>query len=275
MTAQEQQLIDSLVERIRNTPAADKDDEADRYLHQQLSSAPDALYVLAQTVLVQQYGLQNAQQQIADLQAQLQQAQQQPKKSGSFLSHLLGTDEPPQQPQAPPYQPVNTGYSAPPPPPTGYAPAPYGYGAPSYGSGSGGGFLRGALQTAAGVAAGEMFFQGMEGLFHGFGGGGYGYGGRPEVVENNYYNDDRPHEAESHAANTGDGNFYNPDNDASRDLSPDIEDRRGFADTGDNNTDDSGGTFDDGSGNDGSGFDDSGSFDDGGGDFGGGDDSSF
>ena len=271
MTPQEQQLIDGLVDRIRNTPATDKDVDADRYLHQQLDSAPDALYVLAQTVLVQQYGLENAQRQIADLRQQLQQAQAQPKKSGSFLSHLLGTDEQQQPTPQQQYQPVNQGYTPPPPPPPGYAPV--GYGQPvGYGPAGGGGFLRGALQTAAGVAAGEMFFQGMEGLFHGFGGGG-GYGRPTEVIENNYYGDDRP---EHHAADTSDsGSFYNPDNDASRQgLSPDIEDRRGFADTSDNTSDNDNNSegFDDGGGFDSS---DSG-YDDGGGDFGsGGDDSSF
>ena len=297
MTPQEQQLIDGLVQRIRSTPAAQKDDEADSYLHQQLDSAPDALYVLAQTVLVQQYGLQNAQTQlqqanarIQSLEAQLGQAQQQAaapsKKSGSFLSHLLGTDEPepPRAPAPSGFQPVNTGYATPPPAP------PYGYPAAGYATqpagvpvSGGGGFLRGALQTAAGVAAGEMFFQGMEGLFHGFGGGGYG-GGRPEVIENNYYNDDRG-EHEHRADSSDSGNFYNPSDDASRQgLSPDIEDRRGFADTSTDDTtadntdygtdDDSSQAFDDGGGfGDSGGMDDNGGMDDGGG-FGG-DDNSF
>jgi hypothetical protein len=253
MTPQEQQLIDGLVERIRNTPAAGKDDDADRYLHQSLDTVPDALYVLAQTVLVQQYGLENAksqlaqaQEQINDLQGQLDRAHaQQPQKSGSFLSHLLGTDNPPQQP--PPYQPVNTGY----PPQQPYGAPVYTqpvYSQPvGYGMG-GGGFLRGALQTAAGVAAGEMMFQGMESLFHGFG-AGHEYGGGGEILNNNYYGDEgREHHAE---ASTGsDSGFYNPSDDASRDN---------FAD--DNNS------------NDDAGYDDSGSFDDTGSS--GGDDSSF
>ena len=55
------------------------------------------------------------------------------------------------------------------------------------------------MQTAAGVAAGALAFEGIESLMHGFGqSAGYsqglgGFGGRderPEVI-NNYYGDDR------------------------------------------------------------------------------------
>jgi hypothetical protein len=232
MTPQEQEMIDGLVERIRNTQVNDKDLAAEQHLQQGLAGYPDAVYVLAQTVLVQQYGLQQAQQQIQALQSQLDQLRQQqatvPANGGSFLSHLFGSapqQPPPQQNYGPgysasqvPYQPVNNP-SYPPPayPPPSYAASypvytqPMGYGAPSSG-----GFLRGAMQTAAGVAAGEMMFEGMESLFHGFG-GGYG-GGRPgETVVNNYYGEGNEHGAMTH----DDDSFYNPANDASRQDSTD------------------------------------------------------
>lgn len=63
------------------------------------------------------------------------------------------------------------------------------------------GFLRGAAQTAAGVAAGTLAVQGIESLFshhEGFGGGGSGlfggggvggYSPGETVIENNYYGD--------------------------------------------------------------------------------------
>lgn len=322
MTPQEQQLIDGLIQRIRSTPATDKDDEADRYLHQQLDPVPDVLYVLAQTALVQQYGLQNAQQQLAATQQQLQalkleldkarsSATQQPEpvqRSGSFLGHLFGTDAAPSQP-APQqgYQPVTTG-TAPPPvygqpgygqpaypqpgypqsgyPLPGYAPAGYGqpvvmqspgFGGGAFGGGpfGGGGFLRGALQTAAGVAAGEMVFQGMEDMFRGFGHENHGYDRPTEVINNNYYDDDRRDSGHEHREAGGDdSSFYNAANDASRqDLSPDIEDRRGF--TSGSDLQDSGGgegffgssdgDAGDSGGYDDSSSDDSASFDDGGG----------
>ena len=99
------------------------------------------------------------------------------------------------------------------------------------------------MQTAAGVAAGALAFQGIENLMHGFGHSGYGYDDRPEII-NNYYGENEGHE---HAA-----------------LSSDIEDRRGesrFSDAVDN--DDHGNAFfgSNDTGNNSVNFDDS-SFDD-------------
>src|SRR5581483_11138853 len=87
-------------------------------------------------------------------------------------------------------------------PQAGYAPPAYGAPAPypttaAMAPSAGGGFLRSAVTTAAGVAGGALLFQGIEGLLGhhagAFGpalGTGYGYGG-PTVVEenvtNNYY----------------------------------------------------------------------------------------
>jgi uncharacterized protein len=209
MTPQEQDMIGGLIDRIDKTQLIEKDTDAEQMLQQGLRRNPDALYILAQTVLVQKYALEQAQAQLAQAKAQIEQMQQQPepKHSTSFLGNLLGRHEeqpappPPQAypqqaaPAYPQYAPVS-GYSAAPPQ---YS-APPQYGAPQ-GMG-GGGFLRGALQTATGVAAGALAFQGIESLMHGFGheagyGGGQGFGSfdggqRPtEEIVNNYYGDDR------------------------------------------------------------------------------------
>jgi hypothetical protein len=290
MTPQEQDMIGGLIDRIQKTQLAEKDTDAEQMLRQGLGRNPDALYILAQTVLVQKYALEQAQAQLTQAKAQIEQMQQrpEPKHATSFLGSLLGRNDepsappPPPPPQAypqqtyPPYAPVGGGYGA--------APVQYGappqYGAPQ-GMG-GGGFMRGALQTAAGVAAGALAFEGVESLMHGFGheagyGGGQGLGGfdggqRPtEEVVNNYYGDDR----------------------GGRDVSADEkslgqqEDRdfgsHGASDTSSNDRDSLYGSDDSGSGDDAS-FDsdsssDDASFDDGGdlGDdgSGGGDDSSF
>ena len=212
MTAQEQEMIGGLIDRVSKTQLTEKDPDAERMLQQGLGRTPDALYILAQTVLVQQYGLEQAQQQLAELRAQLEQAQRQaaePKHATSFLGGLFGggaSHAPAQQAAPPPpqtqgygqpqYAPVQ-GYS----PVQGYAPV-QGYGGPAMsGGGQGGGFLRGAMQTAAGVAAGALAFEGVESLMHGFGEresgygsggqglGGFGGGERPEVI-NNYYGDE-------------------------------------------------------------------------------------
>ena len=255
MTPQEQQMIDGLIDRIRNTQVTDKDLDAERYLQQGLAGNPDALYILAQTVLVQQYGLSQAQQQIQQLQAALDEARQHIQQSGggSFLSKIFGSPAA-QQTQ---YQPVNNpGY--PPPYAPAYAPA---YTQPAYPSG-GGSFLRGALQTAAGVAIGEAAFESMESLFHGFGGGPYGYGHPSESVVNNYYDDAGQHEHQ-----TDDSSFYNPEHDASHQDLGDQGSSQNFADSSGNSGTDIGGFGGDTSDfSDNSGFDDSGSnFDDGGG----------
>jgi hypothetical protein len=205
MTPEEQQLIDGLIDRIRNTPVIDKDLDAERYIQQGLAGSPDALYILAQTVLVQQYGLNQAQQQIQRLRAALDEARQHvPQSSGGFLGKIFGGGSSTQQ--QPPYQPVNNSGYTPPPYASQYAPA---YTQPMPCPPSGGGFLRAALQTAAGVAMGEIAFKSMESLFHGFGEGPYGYGHPNETVVNNYYDD------AAHEHHADDSNFYNPEHDAS------------------------------------------------------------
>lgn len=264
MTPEEQQMIDGLIERVRNTPVVDKDLDAERYIQQGLAGSADALYILTQTVLVQQYGLNQAQQQIQQLQAALEEAHQHVQQGGgaSFLSKIFGGG--PSATQQPPYQPVNNPSYAPPPYAPQYAPA---YTQPMpYPPATGGGFLRGALQTAAGVAMGEMAFESMESLFHGFGGGPYGYGHPNETVVNNYYDD-----AAQHEHHIDDSNFYNPEHDASRQDLTGQSSSQDFAGNSNDSGNDGGASGDsndfvDNSGYDDQGFDDSGSnFDDGGG----------
>ncbi len=195
MTSQEESMLNDLMRKINSTSLQEKDDSAERLLRDGLGRNPDAMYMLAQTVLVQNMALDQARQQIMSLQ-QAPQQQQQPAKATSFLGSLLGHRDP--QPSAPQpsqgYQTVNYGqpqaaqssqFSQ----PMQQAPS----GQPS--------FMRSAATTAAGVAAGALAFQGVESLLHGgggfggggggFGGGGFGggdFGGAPrEEVVNNYY----------------------------------------------------------------------------------------
>ena len=248
MTPQEEQLLNSLVERINQTQLQEKDPDAEGLLNRSLGVNPDALYILAQTVLVQNIALEQAKAQVGQLQQQVAQAQQQPQpaRATSFLGGLLGHHESPQQPTAPQqgYTPVAQaqpayGQTAPGSQPPGYQPvAQAGY-APGYGPGYapgtqppyapgqsqfvpvGGGqssFLRGAMQTAAGVAAGALAFEGVEAVLHGIGGMGHpglGWGGvgsglgggmmgsgfeRPaeETVINNYYDQPGEHGSVEH-----------------------------------------------------------------------------
>jgi uncharacterized protein len=199
MTPQEESMLNDLIGRVEQTQLTEKDPEAEQLLNQRLARNPNALYILAQTVLVQNYALEQAQGQLNQLRQQTQAPQQQPAHSTSFLGNLLGHRDP-----APP---------PPPPPQPGYGASPYGqpwnqppaYQAPGYGPpppavpGGGSSFLRTAATTAAGVAAGALAFQGIESLMGGVGhsagfGGGSGFfgggEGRPEeTVINNYYDD--------------------------------------------------------------------------------------
>jgi len=207
MTPDEKNLIGGLFERLRSAEASGgpKDGEADSFIRQNVAAQPSAPYLLVQTVLVQEHALANAQTRIAGLEQQLAAGKPaQPAAGGSFLGGLadkLGpwgrrADQPaaapqpmpmPQQPMAP--QPGYAAYAS----TAAMAPS------------AGGGFLRSALTTAAGVAGGALLFQGIEnmlghnagafgpGLGGGYGGAGWGGGGGGEVVNetvNNYYGND-------------------------------------------------------------------------------------
>jgi len=194
-------MLEDLVRKVEETQLTEKDPEAEQLLQVGLGRDPDAVYKLAQTVLVQNLALNQARAQMQQMQQSQQQTQ--PARATSFLGGLLGhrdaTTAAPQTPYQPvPYQQVPS-YQAPP----QYATAPP-YADP--GPSPAGSFLRSAATTAAGVAAGALAFEGIESLMHGFGHGGGGWGGGgwggggfggglgsgapvEETVINNYYDD--------------------------------------------------------------------------------------
>ena len=311
MTPQEQQLLQGLVQRVQSTQLAGKDGEAEQLIQGSLGRSPDSLYILCQTVLVQQYALEQAQKQLADARTQIETLQQQTAQGEhhtSFLGKLFGGGgndyEPvrPVQPNQAAYAPVRSAGAPPQPgygpapgygPPQGYAPPP-GYGQPQYmpapagglfggGGFGGGGFLQGAMQTAAGVAAGELAFRGIEDLMHGFGHeAGYGsdralggFDGGSSFSGGDGGRDGGDSFGDRLQAADGSGN----------ELSPDIEDRRGdgggrgfFGGDGGDVGSGGGDALDD-TGGDNAGFDDTGADDPGGsdtgGDFGGDDGGGF
>jgi uncharacterized protein len=303
MTPQEEEMIRGLIDRVQKTQLPEKDFAAEQLLEEGLGRNPDSLYILAQTVLVQKYALEQAQAQLTEANSQLEQVRQQAPQgqhSGSFLGNLLHWNDAPGSPQPPP-PPQQQGYAtvppqyaqaAPPPPPPYGQPVGYGPGyGPGYGAPQGGGFLQNAMQTAAGVAAGALAFEGIESLMHGFGHaagyGGAGLGGfggsevgeRPEVI-NNYY-DDRGGEhsggvsgaereeggREDHFGHQGD------DQGLQSGSADDSSYRDSFVDTGNGGLDNSDSGDSDSASLDDSSFSDDGSSD---GDFGGGgDDSSY
>src|SRR5690242_3022005 len=181
MTPQERQLVDDLFDRLAKLESAPRDPNAASAIAQGLQKAPNAVYALVQTVLLQDEALKRANSRIQELEAAVSAPEQQ-GQSGGFLDSMRGAIFGPGQsqgqnrgsvPNVPPPQqsrPVwNSGQvlqqGAP-----GYDQGPYGqgqsgqyggspygqsYGAPPFGGGGGGSsFLGTAAAAAAGVVGG-------------------------------------------------------------------------------------------------------------------------
>ncbi|WP_024696315.1 DUF2076 domain-containing protein [Pseudomonas syringae] len=170
MNNEEHTLIDGLFSKLKaaETASAPRDAGAEALIKDHLTRQPAAPYYMTQAILVQEAAVNQLNQQVQQLQAELQQARGQAGSapaSGGFLSSLFGSSAPrAPQPQA---QPApgggwrdGAGYN-PPAQQGGYAPPP----SPAAAAPMGSGFLGGALKTAAGVAGGVMLAEGISSLF--------------------------------------------------------------------------------------------------------------
>ncbi|MDQ0395827.1 DUF2076 domain-containing protein [Labrys monachus] len=249
MTPDEKSLIEDLFNRLRSATPGGRDAEAERAIEAEMARSPGAAYALVQTVLVQDHALREAHDKLRAAEAAAQQAaeqrQQQPapsflERAGSALSGFgQRRDAPPPPPQGQPYQ------------PGAYQPGPYQAPEPPAASApQGGGFMRGALQTAAGVAGGALLFEGVRSMFGGGGGllggganasgllgGGGGLEGpwgrqAPETVNETIINeaprddrnDDRDNRADSRDDNVRDAAYDSPDDDYGDDTDYDNDD---------------------------------------------------
>jgi hypothetical protein len=228
MTPEEHYLISGLFDRLGQAGGQAKDAEADQLIRSKIAETPAAPYMLVQSILVMQQAVTNAQSRIAALERQVAEASPAPgtqQGGGSFLAgvaSLFGGGQSHQQPQR----------AAAPPPPPPQAPMqpqqsqPYGYPPPvPQQAGRGGGFLQGALTTAAGVAGGALLFQGIEGLLgHNPGpfsgamtpsGGVFGGGTPVENTEitNNYYNEGDDKSGQVDQGTTDQAAYADPDPD--------------------------------------------------------------
>ena len=86
MTPQERQLIDDLFERLAKLESAKRDPEAMSAIMQGLRNAPNAVYALVQTALVQDEALKRADMRIQELEAGA--GQQEQGQSGGFLDSM-------------------------------------------------------------------------------------------------------------------------------------------------------------------------------------------
>src|SRR5690242_4059864 len=88
MTPQERQLIDDLFERLAKLESARRDPEAMSAIMQGLRNAPNAVYALVQTALVQDEALKRADARIQELEAAVGGPNPQGQSSGGFLDSM-------------------------------------------------------------------------------------------------------------------------------------------------------------------------------------------
>jgi hypothetical protein len=183
MTPQERQLIDDLFDRLSKVESAPRDPDAVAAIAQGLRAAPNAVYALVQTVLVQDEALKRANSRIQELEAGGAGEQHQ---SGGFLDSMRDTIFGQNQPHGsvpnvrPPeignrpvwnsgqvmqqaQSPGQYGQQAP------YGQTPYGqpYGAPQAPMGGGGSFLGTAAAAAAGMVGGSLLLGSIRSMMGG------------------------------------------------------------------------------------------------------------
>jgi hypothetical protein len=170
MSPQDSQLLTDFLNQLIQARGIQKDPEADAQIQRALAQQPDAAYLLVQRALLLEQGLNNARNQIATLQDQLRSQQGQGQGGGKFLdANTWGNGGRQVQAPQPPVQQYQPEYRQAYQPP--YQPSYQQAGPGSMGMGGGflGGGLRGTLgtiaTTAAGVAAGNFLFQGLENMF--------------------------------------------------------------------------------------------------------------
>ena len=190
MTPQERQLVDDLFDRLSKVEGAPRDRDATAAITQGLGKAPNAIYALVQTVLLQDEALKRAHSRIQELEGQDQQPQ-----AGGFLDSMRETifGQTPQRGSVPNVRPPelpgrptwnsgqvmqqNQG-------PGQYSQAPYGQQPPGqpYGGqqapmgGGGGSFLGTAAAAAAGVVGGSLLLGSIRSMMGGAGGNQQSFG---------------------------------------------------------------------------------------------------
>ncbi len=131
MTPDERTLLQGFLTDLAQTPNVAKDPEADAMINDAVRANPSAVYLLVQHAILADQALHAAQ------------AQQQVQPAPSFLPQQTGAPTPPWAGQ-------------------GGAPV---QSSPFAANSGLGGFLKSAGTMAAGVAAGDFLFQGIENIF--------------------------------------------------------------------------------------------------------------
>jgi hypothetical protein len=252
MNAQERQLIDDLFDRLSRLESTPRDTDAEAAIRDGVRRAPNAVYALVQTVLVQDEALKRANAHIEELESQLH-PQAPAQSGGGFLDNmrdaLFGSQQnrgsvPNVRPQDASRPIWNSGQVS------GqvsgqagaqtdprYAGGP-GYGAP-YGTtaapGGGGSFLGTAAAAAAGVIGGSLLMGGIRNLMGG--------GGHQAFADSNAFGSDNraPSSDQSHSTLAHDAGI----DDIGRGGRDDDNARQGLFDQASNDDDFSGNDDDD------------------------------
>jgi uncharacterized protein len=182
MTPQERQLVDDLFDRLSKVEGAPRDPDAAAAITQGLRRAPNSVYALVQTVLLQDEALKRANSRIQELEAG---GAGEPRQSGGFLDSMrdaiFGQDQshgsvpnvrPPDIASRPVWNSGQVMQQAQPPGQYNQAPynqAPYGqpYGAPQAPMGGGGSFLGTAAAAAAGMVGGSLLLGSIRSMMGG------------------------------------------------------------------------------------------------------------
>ena len=146
MNPQEKVQLEQFLQQLNSTQAGAKDSDADALIAESVKKQPDASYLLVQRAMGLEMALQVAQKQMAEMQAQIDQANQANKPSSGFLSGINSWG------RAAPAQgaPANARAAK---PTAGAQPSAWGSG-----------MLGAIATTAVGVVAGSLLYQGIQSM---------------------------------------------------------------------------------------------------------------
>lgn len=237
MTPQERQLVDELFDKLARLEGTPQDRDAVRVISEGLQRAPNALYPLVQTVLVQDEALKRADARIRELSGEDQGA---PANGGGFLDTMRNAltggaprGSVPSVRSSGPDTRWNTGGA------TGsYAQQPAAQAAPAPQVGSGSSFLGTAAASAAGVIGGALLMNSISSMFGHRGGSGQAFAGEQSSGSpwsDSSSNSDLSRDAgvDDIGAGRGGGNdrsasLFDSDKDDDNDTDVDIADSGGF-----------------------------------------------
>ncbi len=173
MTPQERQLVDELFDKLARLEGTPRDRDAERTIADGLARAPNAVYALVQTVLVQDEALKRADARIRELSGE----DEAPREGGGFLDSMRNALTGGSRGSVPSVRPGTSGG----PDPrwntgSAYAQAPA-QAAPAPQVGSGSSFLGTAAASAAGVIGGALLMNSISSMFGNRGGGGQAFAG--------------------------------------------------------------------------------------------------